>query len=347
MLPCASNADALAVQASRAASSATARASTPAIDRPALRGRPIHPNDPRTTRACLMHTPIHPQNQRAAPRRAQGASPRCTYSPGRAVLNAGTAPAAAGCARLGVPGSGGSFAGHPEEVSHGAADLLGELGYGHVAEDRLAGRERAHDRADRARHPHPAVEWDGGAREKATELLLDVVVLGAVALVVAQMLERAVVALMQEHELAVLDHLVDEPIDDARPCVGAGLLVLELVESLERLATEGVQTQMELQEDVFLALEVVVERGLRDAEPLGDVAQRGLVVALLGEQLEGDVEDPLARRAACRAAGARLRGRVRLRTRAPLRRCRSRHAPILLDGRQVACMMRRYLLADR
>ena len=49
-------------------------------------------------------------------------------------------------------------------------------------------------------------------------------------------------------------------------------------------------------QDVLLALEVVVERRLRRAEPLGDVAQRGLVVALIDEQLERDVEDPLTRR---------------------------------------------------
>ena len=54
-------------------------------------------------------------------------------------------------------------------------------------------------------------------------------------------------------------------------------------------------------DDVFLGLEVVVERGLGDAEPLGDLAQRGLLVALLGEELQGDVLD--ARRG-CRRVGA-------------------------------------------
>jgi len=34
---------------------------------------------------------------------------------------------------------------------------------------------------------------------------------------------------------------------------------------------------------------VVVERGLGDVEPLGDLAQRRLLVALLGEELEGDI----------------------------------------------------------
>ena len=45
------------------------------------------------------------------------------------------------------------------------------------------------------------------------------------------------------------------------------------LEPLERLTAERVQAQMELEQDVLLALEVVVERRLRDAESLGDVAQ--------------------------------------------------------------------------
>ena len=93
-----------------------------------------------------------------------------------------------------------------------------------------------------------------------------------------------------------VDDLIDEVVEQLRPGVGALLSVLEALEPLERLAPERVQAQMQLQEDVFLALEVVVERGLRACEPLGDFAQRGLVVALLVEQLERDVEDALARR---------------------------------------------------
>jgi len=45
-------------------------------------------------------------------------------------------------------------------------------------------------------------------------------------------------------------------------------------------------------DDVFLGLEVVVKRGLGDAKPLGDLAQRGLLVALLGEQFERDLLRP-------------------------------------------------------
>ena len=67
---------------------------------------------------------------------------------------------------------------------------------------------------------------------------------------------------------------------------------------------------MQLQQDVLLALEVVVERGLGDAQPLGDLAQRGLVVALLVEQLERHVQDALAHLAPGADAAARRPGRL-------------------------------------
>ena len=56
---------------------------------------------------------------------------------------------------------------------------------------------------------------------------------------------------------------------------------------------EGVQAQVQRQEDVLFALEVVVEGGLGEAQRVGDLAQRRLVVAVLGEQVEGDVQDAL------------------------------------------------------
>ena len=51
---------------------------------------------------------------------------------------------------------------------------------------------------------------------------------------------------------------------------------------------------MQRDQDVFLGGEVVIDRSLGEAEPVGYLAQRGLVVALLDEQVEGDVENPLA-----------------------------------------------------
>jgi hypothetical protein len=44
----------------------------------------------------------------------------------------------------------------------------------------------------------------------------------------------------------------------------------------------------------FLVLEVEVEGRRRNADPVGDAADRGRVVALLEEQLLGRVEDLLA-----------------------------------------------------
>jgi hypothetical protein len=49
---------------------------------------------------------------------------------------------------------------------------------------------------------------------------------------------------------------------------------------------------------------VVVERRLRDVEVLGDLAQRGLLVAVLGEEFEGDVLDALAGVPAALSLGA-------------------------------------------
>ena len=60
-----------------------------------------------------------------------------------------------------------------------------------------------------------------------------------------------------------------------------------------RRRSRVVQAHVERHEDVFLAGEVVVERGLGEAEWFGDLPQRRLVVALLDEQVEGDIEDPL------------------------------------------------------
>ncbi len=52
------------------------------------------------------------------------------------------------------------------------------------------------------------------------------------------------------------------------------------------------------EEDLPLALEVVVERRLGDAESLRDLPKRRPLVSLLVEQLERHVEDPFPRRLA-------------------------------------------------
>jgi hypothetical protein len=55
----------------------------------------------------------------------------------------------------------------------------------------------------------------------------------------------------------------------------------------------------EAADDVLFGLEVVVQGGLGDAEPLGDLAQRGLLVPVLREQLEGHGLNPLPGVAPC------------------------------------------------
>jgi len=51
----------------------------------------------------------------------------------------------------------------------------------------------------------------------------------------------------------------------------------------------------ETQDYVFFGLEVVIQGGLGHAKPLGDLAQRGALVAVLGEELHGDLLNPGAR----------------------------------------------------
>jgi hypothetical protein len=161
--------------------------------------------------------------------------------------------------------------------------------------------------ADRAGHPHSLREGDRGVGEEVTEALLDVLVLCLMALVMSERLEGALVSLVEEEELAVGEHLVDELVEQLGPG-GDDLRFVELVEPVEDVAAEGVEAQVELEEDVFLALEVVVERGLRHFESIGDLPQRSLVVALLVEELERDVEDALPGQSPRAADGRALTG---------------------------------------
>src|SRR5262249_32604408 len=56
-------------------------------------------------------------------------------------------------------------------------------------------------------------------------------------------------------------------------------------------------------DDVFLGLEVVIQSGLGHAKPLGDLPQRGSLVAVLGEELDCDLLDPGTRVSARPGAG--------------------------------------------
>ena len=62
-----------------------------------------------------------------------------------------------------------------------------------------------------------------------------------------------------------------------------------------RPADAGVQVEHELVEDPLLAVEVEVEGALTDARGLGDLDDRGVVVAVLGEDALGRLDQLLAR----------------------------------------------------
>src|SRR4029453_11900462 len=117
-----------------------------------------------------------------------------------------------------------------KEAAYHRADVLGDLLRRHLAAHPTdaAAHEAAAAAAYRAGHAHPFVERDGGVGEEATKALLDVLVLGLVALVVGELLERSLVSLVEEEELAIREHLVDELVDEVGPC-GDGLPFIELV----------------------------------------------------------------------------------------------------------------------
>ena len=67
--------------------------------------------------------------------------------------------------------------------------------------------------------------------------------------------------------------------------------------SFERFVYQAMHAQVQAHEDVGLAREVVVESGLGEAHPLGQLPQRGVVEALFKEQVERLVQDPFSRAA--------------------------------------------------
>ena len=86
-------------------------------------------------------------------------------------------------------------------------------------------------------------------------------------------------------------HLVDHLVEQLAPVLEGHGLVAEAVEGV---LAEVVHAHVEGQEDVLLALEVVVEGRLGDAQLFGDLPQAGAVVALGQEEVEGHIENALA-----------------------------------------------------
>ncbi len=101
-----------------------------------------------------------------------------------------------------------------QQVVGGGADQLGQLVGRHVAEHLAAAQQHHDDRAGRAGHPYPLGEWDLRALKQAAHLLLEVLVFSLVALVVLDLLERAMVSLVEEEQLGIVDDLIDEVVEE-------------------------------------------------------------------------------------------------------------------------------------
>ena len=113
----------------------------------------------------------------------------------------------------------------------------------------------------------------------------------AMAEVLVESAERGGVALMEKEEPAAGGDLIDDAVEKGQPRRAARWLASELG---GRRPHQVVHPHVQRHEDVLLALEMVVEGGLGHPQALGDLAKRGRVVALLHEELEGDVENPFA-----------------------------------------------------
>jgi len=107
--------------------------------------------------------------------------------------------------------------------------------------------------------------------------------------VVAHGLERAPVVLEQPEQLAVRQYPRDQGREALAPFLDGG----PALKQFQRQVLHAGERLHERAQDRLFAGEVVVERGFGDADLLRDLAQRRLVVALLGEQVEGHFEDPI------------------------------------------------------
>jgi ABC-2 type transport system ATP-binding protein len=178
---------------------------------------------------------------------------------------------------------------------HDAAGVLGDLVGRNLPEQLIGAHHRRKDGTDRRCHTHPLFQRDVAAGEDPAKSPLDVLVLRVVASVAGDLLERSLIARVNEEQLLVLEDPCDERVDEARPRGRDGGIVVE-VEARDDVLTECVQAKVKRKQDLLLALEVVVERSLRDAEAFRDLPKRRPLVSPLVEQVEGDVEDPLPRR---------------------------------------------------
>jgi len=102
-----------------------------------------------------------------------------------------------------------------------------------------------------------------------------------------EILHRVLVGLDKRHHRA---ELAADQVGEASQDVDARLAGApgeQLVEGLAEIVGQA-------PDDVFLGAEVVVQRGFRHVQPLGDLTQRGLLVSLVDEEFQRDLLDPLA-----------------------------------------------------
>jgi hypothetical protein len=152
-------------------------------------------------------------------------------------------------------------------------------------------RRTRDDDGQRAGHPHAVVEAERRVAELPEEELLGFDLRAAVVLP-AHRPKGGCVALVQQEKPAVSGHLVDEPVEECHPHAAARRGIFEPGHGV---AHQLVHRLMQGHEDLVLGAEVVVEGGLGHPHPRGDLAERGLLVPLLDEEIEGDIQDPLAR----------------------------------------------------
>src|SRR6516165_3234034 len=112
--------------------------------------------------------------------------------------------------------------------------------------ERLAGEKQTREEhAEGRRHADPVLEGDAGVGQHPAELVLQVLVLGVV-LSPVQLLERGLVALVHEEELALGEHGVDDLIEQLAPLLeGDGLLLRHLKQGL---AAELVESHVQRKE---------------------------------------------------------------------------------------------------
>ena len=98
---------------------------------------------------------------------------------------------------------------------HRVSDEVDDVGRGDVAERISPGNQGADHGADGADHSHPLGEWNGLTGQKATELLLEIIVGGLMVGAVVELPEGVLVALMEDKEGPVGDNPFDEVVQQS------------------------------------------------------------------------------------------------------------------------------------